>query len=122
MKVIDASAVAALLLDEPEANEIAARMAGEALVAPGILAFEFTNVCTTKALRFPEKEIQFAKALDAFIALEIELQPIDLVGTFALAREFNLSAYDASYLWLARELGVELVTLDGKLERASLAT
>ena len=30
-----------------------------------------------------------------------------------------VTAYDASYLWLARRLGAELVTLDAALLRAS---
>ena len=37
----------------------------------------------------------------------------------ALAEQTNLSAYNACYLWLARHLGVELVTLDEKLEKAA---
>jgi predicted nucleic acid-binding protein len=32
-----------------------------------------------------------------------------------LAEREGLTAYDASYLWLARELGVDLVSLDGAL-------
>jgi predicted nucleic acid-binding protein len=36
-----------------------------------------------------------------------------------LALETGLTAYDASYLWLARHLGAELVTLDKALETAA---
>ncbi len=36
-----------------------------------------------------------------------------------LATETGLTAYDASYLWLARQLGAELVTLDQQLARAA---
>ncbi|HZT90151.1 MAG TPA: type II toxin-antitoxin system VapC family toxin [Stellaceae bacterium] len=35
-----------------------------------------------------------------------------------LAEAAGLTAYDASYLWLARALGAELVTLDRKLAAA----
>ena len=31
----------------------------------------------------------------------------------------GLTTYDASYLWLARDLGVELVTLDRQLAEAA---
>lgn len=43
----------------------------------------------------------------------------DAVVGIALAA--GLSAYDASHLWLAEQLGAELVTLDRKLEAAALA-
>jgi len=38
-----------------------------------------------------------------------------------LALETGLTVYDASYLWLARRLGAELVTLDKALDAAARA-
>jgi predicted nucleic acid-binding protein len=40
------------------------------------------------------------------------------MGIVALAIETCLTAYDASYVQLARQLGVRLVTLDEQLPRA----
>ena len=42
-----------------------------------------------------------------------------LVQVLALASATGLTAYDASYLWLARRLGAPLVTLDAQLARAA---
>ena len=39
----------------------------------------------------------------------------DASALAAVAKDTGLTAYDASYLWLARHLGAELVTLDTKL-------
>ncbi len=39
----------------------------------------------------------------------------------SLALATGLTAYDASYLWLARLLGAELVTLDRRLAAAASA-
>jgi predicted nucleic acid-binding protein len=44
---------------------------------------------------------------------------VDHDGTVDLALKTGLTAYDASYLWLARRLGAELVTLDKELGRAA---
>jgi predicted nucleic acid-binding protein len=42
-----------------------------------------------------------------------------LSDTLQLARRYNLSAYDASYLELALRLGVPLATLDENLQKAA---
>jgi predicted nucleic acid-binding protein len=44
---------------------------------------------------------------------------VDHVGALELALDSGLTVYDASYLWLARQLGAELVTLDKELGRAA---
>jgi predicted nucleic acid-binding protein len=48
---------------------------------------------------------------------DLEYVEVDLDGTLRLAIETGLTAYDASYLWLARYLPAELVTLDRQLIR-----
>jgi predicted nucleic acid-binding protein len=55
VKVVDASALAALLFGEPEAEAIASRLDNARLVAPALLAFELANVCLIKARRYPEQ-------------------------------------------------------------------
>ena len=49
----------------------------------------------------------------------VEEMIIDHDGALDLAARTGLTAYDASHLWLARQLGAELVTLDRRLERAT---
>jgi len=46
---------------------------------------------------------------------------IDFGDLLELAGDTGLTAYDASYLWLARELHAELVTLDRRLAAAAAA-
>jgi predicted nucleic acid-binding protein len=51
--------------------------------------------------------------------LAIQAMEVDHAATLGIALTTGLAAYDASYLWLARQLGAELVTLDGELQRAA---
>jgi predicted nucleic acid-binding protein len=44
---------------------------------------------------------------------------VDHAATLGIALTTGLTAYDASCLWLARQFGEELVTLDGELQRAA---
>ena len=54
--------------------------------------------------------------------LAVEEVAVDHDGTLELAATTGLTAYDASYLWLARQLGAELVTLDKQLAKAQAAS
>jgi uncharacterized protein with PIN domain len=55
VKVVDASALGALLFGEPEAEAVAERLGDARLVAPSLLGFELTNVCLKKSRRHPEQ-------------------------------------------------------------------
>jgi predicted nucleic acid-binding protein len=44
---------------------------------------------------------------------------VDHLEIIDLAAQAGLTTYDASYLWLARKTGGELVTLDKRLLKAS---
>jgi predicted nucleic acid-binding protein len=117
-KVVDASAVVALLFDELTRESVVSRLRGGSLHAPDLLGFEVANACVKKMRAYPGESDALRRAFSCFFELEIEFEPTDLTEAVVLARQMKLSAYDASYLWLASALGVELVTLDDKLARA----
>ncbi len=62
IKVVDASALAAILFGEPEAEAIAKTLVDARLVAPTLLTFELANVCVIKARRNPEQRAELAAA------------------------------------------------------------
>ena len=119
VKVVDASALAALLFGEPEAEVIAARLEGGRLTAPALLDFELANVCLIKMRRQPEAREALRAAFGLAGRLNIETVAVDHSATLDLAGATGLTAYDASYLWLSRVLDAELVTLDRALAAAS---
>ena len=121
VKVVDASALAALLFGEPEGEAVAGRLGDAHLVAPALLGFELANVCLIKTRRHPAQGPALAAAFALRHRLEVEEMAIDHDDVIDLAARTGLTAYDASYLWLARQLGTDLVTLDRQLERAATA-
>jgi predicted nucleic acid-binding protein len=121
VKVVDVSAVAAVVFQEPGADEVDNRVAASMLAAPALLQFELTNVCRTKLRQFPDQRETLLDQFSVGMEIPIETHEVDYLETLSLAERFNLTAYDASYLWLARELGAELVTLDRALARAAAA-
>jgi predicted nucleic acid-binding protein len=114
-KVIDASAVAAMVFGEPEARAIALLVNDSPLLAPALLDFELANVCWKKCRRMPESRPLILAAYTLRHAVAIELAAVDHDETLILALQTGLSVYDASYLWLSRKLEAELVTLDARL-------
>ena len=120
-KVVDASAVVALLFDELTRDKVASRLRGASLHAPSLIAFEVANACLKKMRARPAERQALFDAFSFFDTLAISQDAIDFGEAIVLAERTKLSLYDASYLWLARALGAELVTLDEKLARADEA-
>lgn len=121
VKVVDASALGALLFAETEAEAVAARLRGSSLVAPSLLGYEISNVCLTKLRANPAQRAEFLLAFGNWNNVGIDLVAVDHEGVLGVAEQFALTSYDASYLWLAQRLGAELVTLDRRLASAARA-
>jgi len=64
-------------------------------------------------------ELHASEGLAEAALMEIQLHPINAPTVAALAMQYNLSAYDAAYLWLAAELKCPLATFDDKLATAA---
>ncbi len=119
MLVVDACAVAAILFAEPDADEVVKRIDGVQLVAPSLLWYELASVCLKKIAAQPRASKKLLEAFSLLERLNISVVSIDHHESVQLARENRLTAYDASYLWLARYLRVEIVTLDQRLQRVA---
>ena len=113
--VVDASAMAALLFGEPKAEEVAEVLEGAHLAAPAMLRFEMASVCLKKIVAHPELETRLMSAFELLNRFAIDTVQVDHRETVTLAMATGLTTYDASYLWLAKELKGELITLDEKL-------
>lgn len=117
-KVVDASALAAILFGEPEAESVASQLGDSNLRAPVLIEYELANVCLIKCKRNPEQREALIRAFDLRREFDLEYMNVDLDSTLLLAAQTGLTVYDASYLWLARTFGSDLVTLDRQLLRA----
>lgn len=117
-KVVDASALGAILFDEPESESLLPVLEGFDLKAPALLPFEIASICHKKMKKHPKEAAKHAQALAYFGQLSVELFPVAPSQALAVAQKHGLTTYDASYLALAKALNVELVTLDAALARA----
>lgn len=115
--IVDASAVAAVLFDEPEAAPVMASIGGP-LVAPGLLRYEMASICAAKLQREPARARLTLQRYRLLSSLDIEYAESDWHALPVLARQWELSAYDAAYLQLALGRKAALVTLDARLAAA----
>jgi len=114
-KVVDASALAAIAFAEPGADAVIDAIDGYRLHAPTLVVFELMNVAWKRSRRQPAASALFVEALEVLQGLGLRYRGINQEEVVRLGLTTGLSAYDASYLWLSRVLGMPLVTLDRKL-------
>jgi len=121
VKVVDASAMAALVFGENEAGLVRNLIRGHNLVAPALLWFEIGSICLKKLKLHPPERAATLAGQQAFLALSVSPMTVDHGAVPEMAERLGLSAYDASYLALALDLPADLVTLDQRLARVAHA-
>ena len=94
-------------------------MHGRALHAPHLIDCEIASVGLKKQRRdgLPEKTV--TTALEAFARLPVERHAVDAAAMAVVAARYELTAYDAAYLCVARQTMAPLATLDAKLAAAA---
>jgi len=123
LAVVDASAMATVVFKEPEGAAVAARLRSHFLVAPRLMAYELANTAVMKIKAHPDSAGWIMKALTRALADDFALtwSDVEYEEVADLAVRTGLTAYDASYLWLAEHMHAELVTLDKPLARLAAA-
>lgn len=116
--VVDCSAICGILFDEPWRAQAVARISGKTLYAPYLLDHEVISV-TLKKQRQQWSRESITAALEDYLQYQIELRETDITAQLDLALGYELSSYDAAYLWLAAELKAPLATFNEKLGRAA---
>ena len=123
--VIDASVLATWFLEDevdPRVEFIVESLARLGACAPSLFFFEIRNALLVNERRrrvTAAQSAEFVRELSRMrISLESPRQDVDLL---ALARERQLTVYDAAYLELAIREGLPLATLDRALDKAAIA-
>src|SRR5437660_12439730 len=102
-KVVDASAVAAVMFREEGYEKVVQLLAHTELIAPSLIVYELCNVAWRKVRASPEMHSVCLEALGELPKLGLTLTRSNPVSIYLVARETGLSAYDASYLYLSRQ-------------------
>ena len=99
--------------------------AGTPTYVPGLWWLETANGLLMSERRRRSTQAGIARALQAYQDLPVitddQPSPIGVGDMLALARQYDLTVYDASYLELALRRGSSLATADQKLAKAAHA-
>jgi predicted nucleic acid-binding protein len=125
--VLDASVVLSWCFPDessPGAEKLLDSMAdGTKAIVPAIWPFEIANALLTAERRKRLSTAQVTAALRSLTLLPIAIDAAQVESIFgdvlAVARQRQLTQYDAAYLELALREALPLATLDDKLRRAA---
>ncbi len=117
--VVDASAVAEILLGTEAGRRAALLLDGHELLAPQHLTAEVASVVRGWSLSRQISDEQALRAFREFVALDVEQVSIVHLLPAVYALRHNISAYDAMYVVLARAAQCRLLTLDARLAAAA---
>lgn len=116
MIVADANVYLAVILNEPEKQAIIENTRGVGLVSPEVLPYEMGNALTAMLKRKRLNKEQITKSFNIFNAIPLHLEPVNIAKALDIACTFNIYAYDAYYLELAKRLKIPLLTLDSQMK------
>ena len=97
------------------ADEVAESAGTATLAAPAVVDYEIGNVCWKKCRRYPQQAAALRRAFATMGEMRLQLHDVNCAGVLSLAEFAGITFYDASYLWLAQQLGAPLITLDRRL-------
>jgi len=116
--VLDASAIIAVIADEPESDIVINCTRNAILISPYIVSSEIANSLTKMMkkgiINDKEKMINLIKI---FQKLPIKVIEINLEKSLEIAWDYKIYAYDAFYLEAAKRLGLPLLTFDNKMRK-----
>ena len=113
--VVDASVFAAAYFRESHELEAQRLITGQDMVAPTLVNYEMASIARRKAAATPQQARIILDDLRDFLQFHIHRLDVDFPQVVDLSLLTGLSTYDASYLYLARQLNLPLITFDRQL-------
>jgi predicted nucleic acid-binding protein len=119
--IIDASAIIAVIANEPEKAVLIEMTKDTDLLAPLSIPWEIGNAFSAMLKRRRISADQAIQALAIYGTIPIRLVDVDLAEAIRLADRLNIYAYDAYLLCCAQRYKAPLLSLDRDLLAAAKA-
>lgn len=113
--VIDTSALIAVILDEPEKDQLIKMTHGATLLAPASLSWEIGNAFTAMFRRQRITAQEAVSAIQVWQEIPIRMVDLDIIRAVRLAGQLGIYAYDAYFIETAILFKAPLLSLDRNL-------
>ena len=121
--MVDASAIMAVIMEEPGRERVINFTKNAVIVSPDIVGYEIGNGLTKMMRKKIIDKKGMIKSIQYFKRIPIKLVEIDLENALNIAWEYKIYkiykiyAYDAYYLESAKRLNLSLLTFDENMRR-----
>jgi len=117
--VSDTNIFLAVVLDEPEKENIIQLTAKVNAISPEILPYEVGNALSAMVKRKNLTKDEALAAFEGVASIPVRLVSVDIKQALKLALDYNIYAYDAYFLQCAKQLSYPLITLDKKMKQVA---
>jgi len=115
--ISDTNIFLAVILNEPEKDNIIQLTSEANAVSPEILPYEIGNALTAMVKRKQLTQNEALSAYNAANSIPIRLISVEIPKALKLALKYNIYAYDAYFLQCAKYLSCPLITLDKRMKK-----
>ena len=116
--VLDASAIMAVIANEPEREFVIKNTQNSIIVAPSIISFEISNGLTRMMRKnIIDSKEKMINLIRNFKKMPIKIEEIDIEKALEIAWDYRIYSYDACYLELTKRLNLILLTFDENMKK-----
>jgi predicted nucleic acid-binding protein len=115
--ILDASAIMAVIIKEPERELVIQLTKGTVIVSPNMVSYEIANGLTKMIKKKVIEKERMINAYKYFEKIPIKTIESNVKKALEIAWEYKIYAYDACYLESARRLKLPLLTFDDTMAR-----
>jgi len=115
--LIDASAIMAIILNEPNREKVVNLTRNTVLLVPEVSSFEVGNALINLCRRDKITKEELLEAYRNYTLIPLRTIKIDIEKALEIACKYGIYAYDAYYLEIAYRLKLSLVTFDESMKK-----
>ena len=118
--LLDASAIMAIILNEPNRNKIVKLTENAMLLSSEVISFEVGNALINLYKKQKISEEELFKAYKKYLSIPIRIINVNIEKALKIACKYKIFAYDAYYLEIAHRLKLPLISFDEQMKKVGV--